>query len=135
MLPPVSACDPWKSKEAIPCSMPVSSSNANLLPDQEEILTVLAACQRQRQKNRTQIVSVSLEIPPVDPLLALDALSQPSRVRFYWQKGACAVAAVGAAVQFGVKKGLVGEGRFAGARDFINACLAHTVAEGALLQP
>lgn len=135
MLPPVSACEPLEIKPAIRCSMPVSSSNANLLPDQEEILTVLAACQRQRQKNRTQIVSVSLEIPPVDPLLALDALSQPSRMRFYWQKGTNSIAAVGAAVQFGVKKGRNGEGRFAGARDFITACLAHTVADGALHLP
>lgn len=122
--------------------MPVLLSDANLLQDRQELARFLAACQQVSvEKGCTPIASISLEIPPVDPLAVLNAIGKPSQLSFYFENGGKGegkasrvpgeVAAIGAAIAFTGK----GKQRFASARDFMESCQKNIITAGALDLP
>jgi len=114
--------------------MPVVPFHANLLQGHRELCQFLDACQQvSREKNCDQIVSISLEITPVDPLAVFRVLSQEYPLHFYWEKGGTgeAIAAFDAAIDFTADCG----DRFAQTKDFINSSLANTLSTGALNLP
>ncbi|NER32890.1 MAG: isochorismate synthase [Oscillatoria sp. SIO1A7] len=129
--------------------MPVVSTDLNLLQDRQELARFLAACQQVSvEKGCSQIASISLEIPAVDPLAVLDAIAKPSQLSFYFENGGkgkgkasvpgavfldgnFAIAAIDAAITF------TGEGkqRFANAGDFLESCQNNIITAGALDLP
>jgi menaquinone-specific isochorismate synthase len=114
--------------------MPVVPFHANLLQGHRELCQFLAACQQvSREKGCGQIISISLEIPLVDPLAVFQVLSPESPLHFYVEKGGKgeAIAAFDAAVDFTANSG----DRFTQTKDFINATLANTLSAGALNLP
>lgn len=84
---------------------------------------LLASQENCRQINSTQIVSISLEIESVDPLVVLQQLAQPNQLSFYFEtkeKGQ-AIAAIDAVA----KLRLAGKKRFENTKNFINSCLVN----------
>jgi menaquinone-specific isochorismate synthase len=69
------------------------------------------------KNNRTQVVSISLEIDLVDPLVVLEKLAQPNQLSFYWENQGKqeAIAAIGAVA----KLEIAGENRFLKSEEFI----------------
>lgn len=115
--------------------MQVVPCDANLLPDHRELYQFLVACQQVSvEKDCPQIVSISLEIPPVDPLAVLDAIGQPQQLHFYFENGGKgeAIAAIGAAMNFQLH---LGSQRFVKAQNFIQSCLTHSITTGAIHLP
>lgn len=138
--------------------MPVTPYCTNLLQDQKDLHQFLLACQQTSlKKDCTQIVSISLEIEPIDPLIVLHGISRPDQLHFYLEAGCQeqalyprgsdqvianppvamssatrqAVAAVDAAIQLKVE----GAERFSLARDFIHSCLENIITAGDLNLP
>ncbi len=114
--------------------MPVVPFHANLLQGHRELCQFLVACQQvSREKGCGQIISISLEIPPVDPLAVFQVLSPESPLHFYLEKGGNgeAIAAFDAAVDFTANSG----DRFTQTKDFIHSTLANTLSTGALNLP
>lgn len=125
---------PRKPKSAIFSSMPVVPFHANLLQGHRELCQFLVACQQaSREKDCGQIVSISLEIPPVDPLAVFQVLSQDSPLHFYLEKGGTgeAIAAFDAAIDFTADSG----DRFTQTKNSIDSTLANTLSTGALNLP
>lgn len=114
--------------------MPAVPSHAHLLQDCQQLYELLVGCQQLSiEKHSTQIVSLSLEIPPIDPLAALEVLGYRSQLYFYFEKAGKseALAAVGAALSFTT----FDPARFAQVRDFICSCQNRIISEGALHLP
>ncbi|MBE9181896.1 isochorismate synthase [Oculatella sp. LEGE 06141] len=64
--------------------MPVLPHCANPLQDQKTLYQFLLVCQQQSiEKNHPQLVSIALNIDPVDPLAALHELAKPDQPHFY----------------------------------------------------
>ncbi|MBW4472068.1 MAG: isochorismate synthase [Stenomitos rutilans HA7619-LM2] len=93
------------------------------------------------EKNQPQIVSLSIEINTVDPLVALQALTSRYQLHFYMEKRSLgrevqphkglAIAAIGAAAKLVVG----GVERFTAAQRFIRSTLAHTTLCGNAYSP
>lgn len=112
--------------------MPVVPFHVNLLQGHRELCQFLVACQQvSREKGCGQIISISLEIPPVDPLAVFEVLSPEYPLHFYLEKGKEAIAAFDAAVDFTANSGE----RFTQTKDFLHATLANTLSTGALNLP
>lgn len=114
--------------------MPVLPSQANLLGDYKELYQFLVNCQEiSVAKNSTQIFSISLKIPPVDPLVVLQSINQPSQLHFYSEKRGKgnAITAVDSVVKFTAE----GLHRFSEVKHFIDSCLAKTTTIGDLKLP
>ncbi|NJK28320.1 MAG: isochorismate synthase [Coleofasciculaceae cyanobacterium SM2_3_26] len=81
----------------------------------------LNTCQRIAQaRQQSQLASISLELPLIDPLTALHILAQPGERHFYWEKqGLGQLAGIGTAIALVV----TGEQRFQQARSFARRCL------------
>ncbi|OCR02949.1 isochorismate synthase [Oscillatoriales cyanobacterium USR001] len=117
--------------------MPVIQNRTNLFQDIKELHQFLLDCQQNlSEKYQTKIVSISLEISPVDPLAILQEMIEPDRRHFYFEKkdyetgnhisNGFAIAAIDSAIHFTVE----GIERFAQAQDFIRSCLNNTIAVG-----
>ena len=64
--------------------MPVLPCRANLFLDHKEIYQFSLACQQNcRKNNSTQIISISLEIEQVDPLVVIDKIATQEQLTFY----------------------------------------------------
>jgi menaquinone-specific isochorismate synthase len=114
--------------------MPVILHCPNLFEDSQTLYQFLVELQKNSLKTKLDtVVSISLEIQPVDPLAVLQAFAEPNQLIFYLEKASQsqAVAAVGSALHLTVE----GEQRFSRAQDFIRSCLAHTMATGPLHLP
>lgn len=130
--------------------MPVIPHPTHLFQDSKALYEFLFACQQKSiEKNQTQIVSISLEVPPLDPLAVLHEINQPDKIHFYFEKGRArevvrpllregklttngdAIAAIDAALHFTAE----GQNRFSRAQDFIRTCLRNTITAGALHLP
>lgn len=114
--------------------MPVTPYRANLFQDHKELYQLLCAGkQRAIEKDCPQIVSISQEITPTDPLAVLQAIAKPNHLQFYFEKRHKneAVAAIDT-ISF-IK--LEGVNRFAKAQDFIHSCLENSILNGDLSQP
>ena len=115
-------------------SMTVSPYRANCFQNQKELYQFLKVCkQRAIEKNSPQILSISQEIPLLDPLAILQALAKPNQLQFYLEKHNKneAIAAIDA-TEF-IK--LEGATRFTKAQDFIKNCLSNSIIKGNLKLP
>ncbi|MEG4403736.1 isochorismate synthase [Microcoleus sp. MON2_D5] len=113
--------------------MTVIPHRANLLQDRNQLHQFLLDCQQSlTEKDQTKIVSISQEIAPVDPLVVLQEISEPCQRHFYFEKrdpisgNSFAIAALDSAIHLTV----AGSERFALAQNFIQSCLARTIAIG-----
>jgi menaquinone-specific isochorismate synthase len=88
------------------------------------------------EKMQEKIISISLEIPPVDPLLVLQKFSQPNQLHFYWEKGQSkgrfhrenlAIVALDSVKYLTIDAGE----RFTKSQYFIQSCLEHIINLGA----
>jgi len=123
---------------------------SNLFQDTKALFQVLSAgYQKSTEKNHSQIVSISLEIPTVDPLVVLHTINQPDKIHFYFEKNryqnsfrtpashpkfihkSDAIAAIDSAQSITTE----GPKRFDSAQKFIRTCLANTITTGNLNLP
>ncbi len=115
-------------------AMTVTPYRANCFQNQKELYQFLKVCkQRAIEKNYPQILSISQEIPPLDPLAVLQAIAKPNQLQFYLEKHNKneAIAAIDA-TEF-IK--LEGSTRFNQAQDFIKICLSNSIIKGDLKLP
>ena len=109
--------------------MSVLPYRANVFVDHKSISQLLLACQQNCQsRNRTQFVSISLEIELVDPLSVLQ-LAKPDQLSFYIENRGTgeAIAAIDAVAKLQLENS---KNRFYQAQKFINSCLANTLTIG-----
>lgn len=102
--------------------MTVSPCPVGFFVYNEELCQFLVTQEQNCQKNNcTQIVSISLEIDRVDPLVVLEQLAQPNQRKFYWENKSKkeAIAAIDAVA----KLEIAGQDRFIQAENFIRKCL------------
>ncbi len=109
--------------------MTVTPYRTDLFQDCKELHQFLLVFKRtELQKDQTKILSLSIEIPPVDPLAVLSALAQPDRLHFYFEKAGEkeAIAAIDTVASLQVKA----HSRFYQAQHFIKSCLANIITTG-----
>ncbi|MGE5656029.1 MAG: isochorismate synthase [Actinomycetota bacterium] len=117
--------------------MLVIPNRANLFQDRQLLYQFLWDCQQSlMETEQTKIVSISLEMPEVDPLAALQRIAEPEHLHFYFEKrdkekakthrSDFAVAAIDATLHLTV----AGSQRFSRALDFIQSSLARTITLG-----
>ncbi|MEB3343085.1 isochorismate synthase [Okeania sp.] len=122
--------------------MPVIPTSINLFQTCQELHQFLFNCQQTlTDKMQTKIISISLEILPVDPLAVLQEICQPNQLHFYLekqvieeknsQKKSLAIAAINSAKHLTIKSG----NRFAQAQSFIQSCLNNITSLGATHLP
>lgn len=114
--------------------MPVIPLRAHLLQDRRSLYQLLRDCQSASvAKGRRQIVSLALEIPPIDPIAALQTLQLNQQQYFYLEKRhqGEAISAFEPLLQLQVE----GPERFLQAQQFIQDCLANVINIGALDLP
>ncbi|HEY9851018.1 MAG TPA: isochorismate synthase [Leptolyngbyaceae cyanobacterium] len=111
-------------------SAPVTN-HASLFEDKKELHQFLLGCkQTLAQKGQRKIVSISVPIKPIDPLIILDKIAQPEQLHFYLENANQeeAIVAIDTAIKFNVE----GANRFSQSQQFIESCLANTIVTGAL---
>lgn len=104
--------------------MTVTPYSRPRLNTEQELYQFLAACQRQSSEERPAIASVSWEVAPTDPLIALQALATEHHPHFYFEnrRHQVAIAAVGAVA----RQAFSGAQRFQHTQQFIETCLQHS---------
>jgi menaquinone-specific isochorismate synthase len=122
--------------------MRLTTTATNLFKTREELLEFLLICQQKlTDKVRRKIISISLVIPPLDPLTVLQEVWQEEQLHFYWEKQVAkesyllnkrvAIAAIDAVSFLQVESG----NRFKQCQEFINACLDKTTSVGTIAIP
>jgi menaquinone-specific isochorismate synthase len=114
--------------------MTVTPYRANCDHYQKELYQFLKACkQRAIEKGSAQIISISQEISPLDPLVVLQAIAKPELLQFYLEKPDKneAIAAIDATDFIKIE----GNNRFDQAQDFIKRCLDNSLIKGNLNLP
>jgi len=103
--------------------MPVLPCRVNFSLDYKKLYQFLLASQQNCPGNCTIIVSISLEVEQIDPLIVLDKITQPNQLSFYFEnkERGEAIAAIDAVAEFK----LAGKNRFKQAQNFIRSCLEH----------
>ncbi|AFY75622.1 isochorismate synthase family protein [Pleurocapsa sp. PCC 7327] len=116
-------------------AVPVVPFRANHLSTNERELQqfLLGLQEKSPRKYKTQIVSFSLQLDPIDPLSVLAAIARSDRTHFYWENAAREEAILGfeVAKSFTINSG----DRFAKSQKFIEECLDRTVRIGDLCLP
>lgn len=111
-------------------AMTVTPYRNHLLIECKDLYQFLLACkQTAQQKEQTKIISLSLEMPPVDPLAVMAAMAKPGQLNFYFEQAGheVAIAAIDAVVSLKVAD----SSRFEQAQHFIKSCLSSTMIAGA----
>ncbi|PSB05984.1 isochorismate synthase [filamentous cyanobacterium CCP2] len=101
-------------------------TSLDFLQDRKKLYQFLDFCrQKSIADHHPKIVSISLEIDPVDPLVSLCQVANPNQFHFYFENRECdrAIAAIGAVRSIQ----LYGENRFSQAQTFIQDCLSHLI--------
>ncbi|RCJ31649.1 isochorismate synthase [Nostoc minutum NIES-26] len=114
--------------------MTVSPCRSNFFVKHKDLYQFLLSVQENCLKNDCrQIVSISLDIDWVDPLVVLDRLTQANEINFYFEnKGKEeAIAAIDAVAKLQID----GEERFTQAEYFIKSCLKNIINFGNTNQP
>ncbi|MDY6802719.1 MAG: isochorismate synthase [Cyanobacteriota bacterium] len=122
--------------------MPIKTAAINLFKTREELLEFLLICrQKLTEEVRRKIVSISLAIPPVEPLTVLQEFLPEDPLHFYWEKQAArdgilvnkrvAIAAIDSATYLTVESG----NRFQQCQDFIKSCVDRTISVGTIAVP
>lgn len=107
---------------------------ANLFQSPQNLYQFLLDCQQKTLENsRPHLVSLSLEIPPADPLAVIHEIGDSHQRSFYFENSSReeAVAAIDSALHFTLEGGQ----RFSRAQDFIRSWLASTITTGPLHLP
>ena len=116
--------------------MTVTPFRVPLMQDPKALYECLAAFQVSNQasnSNGTAIASISLALPKIDPLYALELLGHTTRSHFYWEHPTEAVAI--AAMQPVVRREINGSDRFIQTQRFISEVLQRTATAGELHLP
>ncbi|MBC6424387.1 MAG: isochorismate synthase [Hormoscilla sp. SP12CHS1] len=109
--------------------MRVTSEQGNIFSEPKVLENFLLGCQETAiAKDSTMIVSISQEIPLVDPLAVMAAIAPSDRLQFYWESAGDAIAAIDAATSIKITQA----DRFRKAQEFIHTCLANTISIGDL---
>ncbi|MUL36244.1 isochorismate synthase [Gloeocapsopsis dulcis] len=108
--------------------MPVLPCRPNTFLYHNELYQFLSHCQQNCAADSSQIVSISLEVESVDPLVVLQEIAQPNQLSFYFENKSNqqAIAAIDAVAQLqtcGVK-------RFSQAQKFVSSCLDKIIKVG-----
>jgi menaquinone-specific isochorismate synthase len=106
--------------------MTVSPCRSNFFVFDKDLYQFLLTVQENCLKhNCRQIVSISLDIDWVDPLVVLDKLTQANEINFYFenQSQGEAIAAVGTVAKLAID----GKERFTQAENFIKSCLKNII--------
>ncbi len=122
--------------------MTVTPFRVPLIQDPKALYDCLSVCRdsvsgqarsEQAHSGPANIVSLSLPLPKIDPLAALEQLSQPDAAHFYWEHPTeeIAIAALQPIVQLKVNGG----DRFTQAQQFISKALQRTVTVGETALP
>jgi menaquinone-specific isochorismate synthase len=112
--------------------MTVTPFRVPLMQDPKALYECLAAFQASIVTGEA-IASISLALPALDPLQALEGLGHAQKVHFYWEHPTEAIAI--AAMQPVVQRSIEGGDRFAQAQTFISEILQRTVTAGELHLP
>lgn len=111
--------------------MPAIQHRAHVFQDRKQLYQLLFTGKQQSiARGRPQIVSLSQEIQPVEPLAVLEALTKPDQLQFYLEKGNqhVAIAAIDAIKSMQIE----GTNRFQKAQQFIQSTLDDTLPCGDL---
>ncbi|MBD2313210.1 isochorismate synthase [Desertifilum sp. FACHB-1129] len=112
-------------------SRPVIPYPPRLFQDRQILEQFLLNCQQNAlAKKQPHLVSISQEIPGVDPLLVLQEVAQPNQLNFYWEnrnRGE-AIAAINSTKTLQIQQG----NRFQTAQKFIQDCFNKITASGDL---
>jgi len=105
---------------------------ANATP--EALRGFLAQCQAAAAGDgRPRLVSISIEVAPLDPLAVLESIFEPDEVHFYAERPAEDWAVAGAEAVLGFEAG--GPDRFSAGQRFIDEVLDRTIAVGETDRP
>ena len=102
-----------------------------------ELYQFLSSCKKSLEKNQSHIISISVEIPAIDPLLVFQTLHRPDQLNFYFEKHDTRIptelarqgttfAALGSVAHLQVE----GADRFRLAKEFIRSTLANVTSVG-----
>ncbi|HEY9830560.1 MAG TPA: chorismate-binding protein, partial [Stenomitos sp.] len=114
--------------------MPVTPYRTHLFQDRKELHQLLLTGKQQSLvKGYPQIVSISQEIEPLDPLAVLQAIAKPDQLQVYFEKASKreAIAAIDATLCLKIE----GANRFKKAQQFIQMTLENTLPSGNLNAP
>lgn len=98
-----------------------------------ECLAAFQASNSGTNSGTEAIASISLSLPAIDPLQALERLGHAGQAHFYWEHPTAQIAI--AAMQPIVRRAIEGGDRFAQAQTFISEVLQRTVTAGELHLP
>jgi menaquinone-specific isochorismate synthase len=100
---------------------------ANATP--EALRAFLAQCRSAAAEDgRSRLVSISIEVAPLDPLAVIESIFEPAELHFYAERPAEGWAVAGAEAVLAFEAD--GPGRFAAGQGFIDDVLARTIAVG-----
>jgi len=106
--------------------------SANATP--EALRAFLSQCRAAAAGDgRPRLVSISLEVEPLDPLAVLESIFEPSEPHFYAERPAEGWAMAGAEAVLAFEAH--GPARFAACQEFIDDALARTIAVGEVARP
>ncbi len=130
------------------CYMTVTPYCKNLFQSRRDLHQFLSDCKQiSLEKNHPQIISISLEIDPVDPLIIFHQIAKSNQLNFYVEKrelsseiyseingngslksisAVSGIAAIGSVASLQVKE----SDRFQAAKGFIHKTLANTIIAG-----
>ncbi|MBW4521792.1 MAG: isochorismate synthase [Scytolyngbya sp. HA4215-MV1] len=115
--------------------MPVIPGCTNLFQDCKDLYQFLLACKQVSiERAKSHIVSISVEIPSIDPLAILRQFGKPDQLHFYLEKGdqnssfsseneTVAIAAIGTALSQEIE----GDDRFLQVKNFIRSSLSSLI--------
>ncbi|NEP07476.1 MAG: isochorismate synthase, partial [Okeania sp. SIO4D6] len=117
--------------------MPAIPTSVNLFQSCQDLHQFLLNCQQTlTEQVQKKVISISVEILPVDPLAVLQEICEPHQLHFYLEKqiigktntekNTLAIAAADAATHLTV----MGGNRFSQARSFIQSYLNNTIVVG-----
>jgi menaquinone-specific isochorismate synthase len=112
--------------------MTVTPFRVPLMQDPKALYECLAAFQASIETGEA-IASISLTLPALDPLQALERLGHAQKMHFYWEHPTETIAI--AAMQPVVQRSIEGGDRFTQAQTFISEVLQRTVTAGELHLP
>lgn len=118
--------------------LPYGADGANLFKNPQDLYQFLFACKQiALEYERSQVVSLSVAVPKLDPLAVLCGSTNEQRIHFYFEtarlhpESSWAVAALDTAVYLKTE----GPQRFELGREFVQTTLAETIVAGRLDHP
>jgi menaquinone-specific isochorismate synthase len=97
----------------------------------EDSKAIAALLKNHGARSSSQMISLEFALPPIDPLLALQALTTKSQCYFYWEQGDRAIAMIGSAAAFS----FTGANRFAIAQSYLSKITKSVTSRAHLSKP